>query len=116
MQLYQVVLNLIVNGLETLAEQEPGNRWLRVRATGSNASGVELTVEDSGKRIVESELAQAFEPFFTTKPEGLGMGLSITRSIAQAHGRRLMAGDRADGRAIFWCVLPAAQQIATATR
>jgi C4-dicarboxylate-specific signal transduction histidine kinase len=59
-QLYQVVLNLIVNGLEASAEQKPSNRWLRVRTSGSDASDIELTVEDSGKGIVESELAHVF--------------------------------------------------------
>jgi two-component system sensor kinase FixL len=57
-----------------------------------------------------------FEPFFTTKPEGLGMGLSISRSIVQAYGGRLWAENSPGGGAMFRCVLPVAQKIAAAVR
>jgi C4-dicarboxylate-specific signal transduction histidine kinase len=109
-QLYQVALNLIVNGLAAAAEQVPRDRWLLVRTAESGSDGVELTVEDSGKGISEGDLPRVFEPFFTTKQEGLGMGLSISRSIVQAHGGRLWAENSAGGGAIFRCVLPVAQQ------
>jgi PAS domain S-box-containing protein len=116
-QLYQVVLNLIVNGLEATAERPPDNRWLLVRTAESDDGGVQLTVEDSGKGIAESDLACVFEPFFSTKQEGLGMGLSISQSIVQAHGGRLWAENSAGGGAIFRCVLPVAQQtLAAAAR
>jgi signal transduction histidine kinase len=105
-QLYQVALNLIVNGLAAAAEQAPRDRWLLVRTGESNGGGVELTVEDSGKGIAESDLTRVFEPFFTTKAEGLGMGLSISRSIVQAHSGRLSAENSAGGGAIFRCILP----------
>jgi len=75
-----------------------------------------MTVEDSGKGIAESELTRVFEPFFTTKPDGLGMGLSISRSIVQAHGGRLWAENSAAGGAMFRCVLAAAQQTAATAR
>jgi C4-dicarboxylate-specific signal transduction histidine kinase len=109
-QLYQVALNLIVNGLAAVTEQAPRDRWLLVRTAESSCGCVELTVEDSGKGIAESDLARVFEPFFTTKQEGLGMGLSISRSIVQAHGGRLWVENSAGGGAIFGCVLPVAQQ------
>jgi C4-dicarboxylate-specific signal transduction histidine kinase len=109
-QLYQVALNLIVNGLAAAAEQVQRDRWLLVRTAESGSDGVELTVEDSGKGISEGDLPRVFEPFFTTKQEGLGMGLSISRSIVQAHGGRLWAENSAGGGAIFRCVLPVAQQ------
>jgi PAS domain S-box-containing protein len=112
-QLYQVVMNLMVNGLEA-TQQVPGDRWLKVRTSGPSGGGLELTVEDSGKGIAESDLARVFEPFFSTKPDGLGMGLSISRSIVQAHGGRLWAENSAGGGALFRCVLPAAQPTATA--
>jgi signal transduction histidine kinase len=112
-QLYQVVLNLIQNGLEASSEQEPGDRWLKVRTTKPRGGAVELTVEDSGKGIAESDLERVFEPFFTTKREGLGMGLSICRSIVQAHGGRIWS-EKVDSGAMFRCVLPAAQQTAAA--
>jgi C4-dicarboxylate-specific signal transduction histidine kinase len=109
-QLYQVVLNLIVNGLDAVVERSPGARWVLVRTAEADGGGVELTVEDSGKGIAEGDLARVFEPFFTTKPEGLGMGLSISRSIVQTHGGRIWAENAVGGGAIFRCVLPAAQQ------
>jgi PAS domain S-box-containing protein len=115
-QLYQVMLNLILNGLEASGEQEQGDRWLKVRITEGGGGAVELTVEDSGKGIAASDLERVFEPFFTTKREGLGMGLSISRSIVQAHGGRVWAENSAEGGAIFRCVLPAAQQTAAAAQ
>jgi C4-dicarboxylate-specific signal transduction histidine kinase len=87
-QLCQVVLNLLVNGLQAAAEQPPVERLVWVRAAEAYG-GVELTIEDSGKGIAEGDLERVFEPFFTTKREGLGMGLSISRSIVQAHGGRI---------------------------
>jgi PAS domain S-box-containing protein len=113
-QLYQVVLNLIVNGFDAVAERSPGNRWVLVRTAEAEGGGVELTVEDSGKGIVESDLGRVFEPFHTTKQEGLGMGLSISRTILQAHGGRIWAERSAGHGAIFHCILPVAQQGAAA--
>jgi PAS domain S-box-containing protein len=115
-QLYQVVLNLMVNGLEASGEQVRGDRWLRVQTTRPPGGAVELMVKDSGTGIAESDLGRVFEPFFTTKREGLGMGLSICRSIVQAHGGRVWAENSAEGGAIFRCVLPAAQQTAAAAQ
>jgi signal transduction histidine kinase len=108
------VLNLIVNGLEATAERPPDNRWVLVRTTESEDDRVQLTVEDSGKGIAESDLARVFEPFFSTKPEGLGMGLSISRSIVEAHGGRIWAEKSVGRGAIFRCLLPVAQQAAVA--
>jgi PAS domain S-box-containing protein len=113
-QLYQVALNLIMNGLEATAERPPGERWVSVRTAGSESGGVQLTVEDSGRGVAESDLPRVFEPFFSTKREGLGMGLSISRSIVQAHGGQIWAESRAGGGAIFHCLLPVAQQAAAA--
>jgi signal transduction histidine kinase len=72
-------------------------------------------VEDSGKGIAESDLARVCEPFFTTKREGLGMGLSISQSIVQAHGGQIWAENSAGGGAIFRFSLPVAQQAAAAS-
>jgi two-component system sensor kinase FixL len=109
-QLYQVALNLMMNGLEAAAERPPNDRWVLVRTAKSVDDSIELTVEDSGQGISESDLHRVFEPFFSTKPEGLGMGLSISQSIVRAHGGRLWAENSAGGGAIFSCVLPVAQQ------
>jgi signal transduction histidine kinase len=114
-QLYQVVLNLTVNGLEAAAEQPSDAHWLVVRTAVESDGSVLLTVRDSGKGIAENDLVRVFEPFFTTKKEGLGMGLSISLSIVKAHGGRIWA-QKADGGAVFRCVLPAAQQTAAAAQ
>jgi two-component system sensor kinase FixL len=86
-----------------------------VRTAQLDNGCVELMVEDSGKGIAEGDLARVFEPFFSTKPEGLGMGLSISRSIVQSHGGRIWAEKNVGRGAIFHCVLPAAQQAAVAS-
>ena len=115
-QLYQVVLNLIVNGLDAAAERLPGDRWVLVRIGQSDGGGVGLTVEDSGKGIAKSDLVHVFEPFFTTKQEGLGMGLSISRSIVEAHGGRIWAENALGGGAIFRCLLPIRQATAASAK
>jgi C4-dicarboxylate-specific signal transduction histidine kinase len=112
-QLCQVVLNLLVNGLQAVAEQPPAERWVLVRTAEADGGG-ELTVEDSGKGMPEGDLARVFEPFFTTKREGLGMRLSISQSIVQAHGGQMWVENSARHGAVFHCVLPAAQQAAVA--
>jgi PAS domain S-box-containing protein len=109
-QLYQVVLNLMVNGLDAASEQPPEDRWVLVRTAEVDGGRVELSVEDSGKGIAESDMARVFEPFFTTKRDGLGMGLSISRSIVQAHRGQIWAENRAGRGAIFHCMLPMTQQ------
>jgi len=109
-QLYQVALNLIMNGLEATAGRPPGERWVSVRTAESESGDVQLTVEDSGNGVASGDLARVFEPFFTTKREGMGMGLAISRSIVAAHGGQLWAENSAGGGAIFRCVLPGAQQ------
>jgi two-component system sensor kinase FixL len=104
----------MMNGLEAVAERPPDDRWVLVRTAESDNGSIELTVEDSGKGITEGDLHRIFEPFFTTKPEGLGMGLSISQSIVRAHGGRLWAANSAGGGVIFSCMLPVAQQAASA--
>jgi signal transduction histidine kinase len=83
--------------------------------TTEAGGGVELTVEDSGKGIAEGDLALVFEPFFTAKREGLGMGLSISKSIVEAHAGRIWAENSAGSGAILRCVLPVAQQATEAS-
>jgi C4-dicarboxylate-specific signal transduction histidine kinase len=113
-QLYQLALNLIMNGLDAVAERSPGDRWVLVRTAEAGGGGVELTVEDSGNGVAASDLARVFEPFFSTKQEGLGIGLSISRSIVQVHGGKIWAENSARHGAIFHCVFPVAQQSAAA--
>jgi PAS domain S-box-containing protein len=113
-QLYQLVLNLVMNGLDAVAERSPGDRWVLVRTAEADGGGVELTVEDSGNGVAASDLARVFEPFFSTKREGLGIGLSISQSIVQVHGGKIWAENSGRHGAIFHCVLPVAQQGAAA--
>jgi two-component system sensor kinase FixL len=86
-----------------------------VRTAETDGGGVELTVEDSGNGVAASDLARVFEPFFSTKREGLGIGLSISRSIVQMHGGKIWAENSARHGAIFHCVLPVAQQVTAAS-
>ncbi|QSQ19431.1 nodulation protein V [Pyxidicoccus parkwayensis] len=107
-QLQQVVLNLLMNAMDAMADVPAGQRQLRVRTASSVPGQVELSVQDSGGGIEPSRLALIFEPFYSTKEHGLGMGLSISRSIVEAHGGRLQAESPPGQGALLRCVLPAA--------
>ena len=106
-QLEQVVLNLVLNGLDAVAERTVGQREVRVSTSAANGS-VEVSVSDSGPGIRSPDLERVFEPFYTTKAHGLGMGLSICRSIVEAHGGEIRVENVADGGAAFRCAFPAA--------
>jgi PAS domain S-box-containing protein len=88
-QLQQVVLNLIVNAVQAMGAVAERPRELFITTARAEPNGVLVTVKDSGPGLAPSNLEQLFAPFYTTKPEGLGMGLSICRSIIEAHGGRL---------------------------
>ena len=104
MQLQQVLINLIMNSVEAMRGSAERPRKLSIKSAG-DAEGVLVQVQDSGPGI-EPELAdRIFEPFFTTKPEGIGMGLSISRSIVESHGGRLWAV-AVSGGALFEFTLP----------
>jgi signal transduction histidine kinase len=104
--LLQVLLNLLLNSLDAVAEQPLGRRNITIRAA-ARSGGVELSVADSGSGLPPSALEGVFEPFFTTKAKGLGMGLAICRSIIQAHSGRIVAENGAEGGALFRITLPA---------
>jgi len=104
-QLQQVILNLIVNAIEAMNFM-PDDRELRITSRLHDADGVVITVEDSGPGIAPENLDKVFDTFFTTKPTGMGMGLSICRSIIEAHGGRLWASSVAPHGCIFHIVLP----------
>ncbi|MFY0570202.1 sensor histidine kinase [Archangium lansingense] len=107
-QLQQVVLNLLINAMDAMADVPAGQRQLQVRTASPGPGLVELSVQDSGGGIEPSRLALIFEPFYSTKAHGLGMGLSISRSIVEAHGGRLQAESPPGQGALLRCVLPAA--------
>jgi C4-dicarboxylate-specific signal transduction histidine kinase len=107
-QLQQVILNLVVNGLEAMSDTLPARRHLVIRTAQPEESWVEITVRDHGPGISAEALSRIYEPFFSTKRDGLGMGLSICRSIAEAHGGRLQASNHPDGGATVAFGLPVA--------
>ncbi|MGC1576105.1 MAG: sensor histidine kinase [Beijerinckiaceae bacterium] len=107
-QLQQVILNLILNGIDAVAEPTNGKRYV-VGYTGRSQNGsVEISVSDSGPGIPADKLGHVFEPFFTTKQQGMGVGLSIARTIVEAHGGRIWAENQTTGGAIFRVNLPPA--------
>ena len=104
-RLQQVVLNLIVNSIDALREGDGGLREIVVRSSG-RVESLLITVEDSGPGLNEEEAERVFDPFFTTKPNGIGMGLPISRSIVESHAGRLWAAPRAPAGAAFHFTLP----------
>jgi len=107
-QLQQVLLNLIVNGMDAIDEANREDRRVSVTATLDGAKTVEIALSDSGRGIPTDKLTHIFDPFFTTKPNGMGMGLPISRTIIEAHGGRLWAENRNGGGASFRFTLPIA--------
>jgi signal transduction histidine kinase len=106
-QLLQVLVNLIVNACESMADVSTPDRVLRIRVEHAGQDRVEVLVGDSGVGLPSNEPERVFETFFTTKDDGLGLGLSIGRSIASVHGGRLWAENNADhGGATFHLELP----------
>ena len=106
-QLQQVLLNLILNALEAMSGQDAGPRELLIRTDPDAGGGVLVSVRDTGPGLGSHSADQLFEPFYTTKASGLGMGLSICRSIVEAHGGRLRASANEPRGAVFQFTLPA---------
>jgi len=100
-RLQQVILNLIMNAIEAMSEISEGSRELLIRTGLDVPGGVTVAVRDSGPGLKPESLAHLFDPFYTTKPAGMGMGLSICRSITEAHGGRLWAIPNNPRGAIF---------------
>jgi signal transduction histidine kinase len=106
-QLQQVMLNLIVNAIQSMSGVEDGNRELHISTVSTEPEGVCVAVRDSGPGLSPESLSRLFEPFYTTKPDGTGMGLSICRSIIEAHGGRLWATGCEPRGALFQFTIPA---------
>jgi signal transduction histidine kinase len=106
-QLQQVMLNLIVNAIQSMSGVEDGNRELHISTVSIEPEGVCVAVRDSGHGLRPESLPCLFEPFYTTKPDGMGMGLSICRSIIEAHGGRLWAARCEPRGALFQFTIPA---------
>ena len=106
-QLQQVILNLIINAIQSMSSVEDDNRELHISTVSIEPEGVRVGVRDTGSGLSPESLSRLFEPFYTTKPEGMGMGLSICRSIIEAHGGRLWATGCEPRGALFQFTIPA---------
>ena len=100
-QIQQVILNLLINAIAAAANGGDPIPKVTMWTSTVAAPFVELGVHDSGKGIAEGDIDRIFEAFFTTKPDGLGMGLAISRTIIEAHHGHLLAENDPDGGAIF---------------
>jgi C4-dicarboxylate-specific signal transduction histidine kinase len=106
-QLQQVIINLVVNAMDAMAANMGNSRGIAIR-TARDGGFAELSVTDSGPGIAPDKLRQVFEPFFTSKAEGMGMGLSIARTIVEAHQGEMWAENQPGAGAIFRIRLPLA--------
>jgi len=111
-QLQQVILNLVINAVEAMSGVSEGPRELLISSGKGEAGDVLVAVRDSGPGLAAPMLEQVFDAFYTTKGTGLGLGLSICRSIIEAHGGRLWASVNVPRGAIFQFTLPAQADIA----
>jgi signal transduction histidine kinase len=105
-QLQQVILNLVMNGMEAIRSSASGERRITGRTRLLDGDTAEVAIEDSGPGIPPEKAQEIFEPFFTTKTTGMGMGLSIARTIVASHEGRIWAANRPDGGAVFRFTLP----------
>jgi signal transduction histidine kinase len=109
-QLQQVMINLVMNGIEAMQEITDRPRELAIRSGRDEPHHVHVSVTDCGVGISAENANRLFNPFFTTKSSGMGMGLSICRSIVEAHSGRLSASPNEGAGATFQFVLPSEQQ------
>ena len=102
----QLVMNLILNAVDAMSEPDTAPRELSISSSTEGANEVLVEVRDSGRGLNAETRERIFEPFFTTKPDGMGMGLSISRSIVAAHGGRFQAMPNEPRGAVFQFALP----------
>lgn len=103
-QIQQVLTNLIRNGIDAMIDSRP--RCLTIRSVAGPEDLVTVSIEDTGSGISDSIAAQLFQPFVTSKATGMGVGLSICRTIVEAHGGRIWFEQRPGGGTIFHFTLP----------
>ena len=110
-QIQQVLLNLVRNAIEAIAMSGAEVRRIQLSTRASGDGMIEIAVSDTGPGLAGTDLEKVFEPFYTTKPEGIGIGLALSRSIADAHGGRLWATANAGSPgATFRLTLPTAHE------
>jgi signal transduction histidine kinase len=105
-QLQQVLINLVINAIQAMASVTDRPRDLWIRSQQRDAGHVLVAVTDSGSGIDAKSMNELFKAFYTTKPSGMGMGLSICRSIIEAHGGQVSAANNAGPGATFQFTLP----------
>jgi signal transduction histidine kinase len=105
-QLQQVATNLIVNAVEAMSDVSEGPRELTIVSGAGNSNDVFVEVRDTGPGLDPANLDRLFQSFYTTKPDGMGMGLAISRSIVEAHGGQLSAARNQLQGAVFRLTLP----------
>ena len=105
-QLQQVMLNLVINAIEAMSEGDDGARELLISTAKPEEGGVLVAVRDSGSGLAPAALECIFDAFYTSKPSGLGLGLSICRSIIETHGGRLWATANVPRGAVFQFTVP----------
>jgi C4-dicarboxylate-specific signal transduction histidine kinase len=103
--LQQVLLNIFLNGMEAMSDT-PGEKVLTVRTAAFGKDSVEIAISDTGSGVAADQLSHLFDPFFSTKKEGMGLGLSISRSLVESQGGRIWATNNTGGGATFWITLP----------
>ena len=106
-QLQQVIMNLVMNAIDAMSLVTDRPRSLRVSSARHDPAGLILVLEDSGTGIDPEHIGRIFEPFFTTKSNGMGLGLSICRSIVEAHRGQLMASLASPHGTAIQVILPA---------
>lgn len=111
-QLQQVILNLVINGIEAIAKSRDGERVLAIRSGQDESQNLFVAVRDTGPGIDPANTERLFDAFFTTKPDGMGMGLAISRTIIESHGGRLWATSNSPKGAVFQFQLPPAAESA----
>jgi signal transduction histidine kinase len=100
------MLNLIVNAMHAMQEVGRAQRELVISSAMSSSSGVLLSVRDTGRGVSPEQLERLFDPFYTTKSDGMGMGLSICRSIVESHGGKIWAAANPPQGAAFYFTIP----------
>ena len=112
-QLQQVLLNLILNGIEAVSAVSDGPREVLITSTKEPSNGVQIAIRDSGIGLEPAKVDHVFDAFHTTKPGGMGIGLTISRSIIEAHGGRIWAAPSGSRGAVFQFTLPSGRDEAS---